>query len=364
MKALKSISIYLLLFAMAVTAVLVYSKQKGTTPFEEAVEAMVNNNYQGLQKLIEVHPELSTQQQEVTGYTLLHLAAFNNLISAVRLLLKLGANPNMTDAIGETPLVIAVRSGEIGFVDALIDGGANPHLTDARFYLLNEAVAHNDSVMIEYLIAKGFDPNFGGLGVHGTLWEAVSSGTPSIVSQLIDHGANLSMKDSNGSNPLWLACNLQRIRSRQTPPLASLVSLLVARGAPVRPDSTYLAPIAGAIGCTSISDFKILMEHGATLSYVNPHDPPFCLLAYESDDTAFASTLLSYGAEINEMNPVHPEPPMMIAIKQYRTALVYWLLAHGCDLNLKDASGKDAASLALSRADTNLYLLLTKRWQH
>jgi len=81
------------------------------------------------EKILElVKAGLNPNDQDKNGWTPLHFAAQENSISAVRALIKCGANAELKDVFGNTPLFRAVFSstgnGEI--INCLIEAGANP----------------------------------------------------------------------------------------------------------------------------------------------------------------------------------------------------------------------------------------------
>ena len=60
-------------------------------------------------------------------------------VAQVRLLLARGADADLTDSCGLSPLMMAARKGHIGVIRRLLEAGANPDLADQagngpRFY--------------------------------------------------------------------------------------------------------------------------------------------------------------------------------------------------------------------------------------
>jgi len=58
------------------------------------------------------------------GETPLHIAARNNDVIAVKLLLKAGANPNTADIFNKTPLMLAASGGFLFLTELLLEAGA------------------------------------------------------------------------------------------------------------------------------------------------------------------------------------------------------------------------------------------------
>jgi len=57
----------------------------------------------------------------------LYSAVWNGHEACVRVLIAAGANPNVVNTDGETPLIWATRSGHEACVRALIEAGADPN---------------------------------------------------------------------------------------------------------------------------------------------------------------------------------------------------------------------------------------------
>jgi uncharacterized protein len=84
-------------------------------------------NLKTLQRLLDGGADHNLQDD--AGYTPLHFAAQERSVEAVRLLLTAGARVDVQDRIGNTPLSIAIAHGhDIDVVKLLIDAGADPHL--------------------------------------------------------------------------------------------------------------------------------------------------------------------------------------------------------------------------------------------
>src|SRR5688572_23088792 len=73
-----------------------------------------------IRSLLAGQPDL--QARDVDGNTALHWAALNGDASLVKVLLKRGASPDITNNVGATPLLYAV--GNVDSVRALLEAGA------------------------------------------------------------------------------------------------------------------------------------------------------------------------------------------------------------------------------------------------
>lgn len=95
-----------------------------------------------------------------TGENGLHIVAERRDTTWMRFLLQRGANPNVRDRNGTTPLQIAVRLGHIDGVEALIKGGADVDTSDASGETpLMTAVHQRNVELVRTLLEEGADPD-------------------------------------------------------------------------------------------------------------------------------------------------------------------------------------------------------------
>ena len=109
-----------------------------------------------------------------------------------RFLLRHGANPNLQNQGGETPLLCAARNTELQVVQMLLQRGAKADTQDAG-------------------------------GATPLLW-AVGRDAPAIAALLIKAGAKVNMRDAIGTTPLNWACSIGNPK---------MVRLLLAHGAKI-----------------------------------------------------------------------------------------------------------------------------------
>lgn len=91
-------------------------------------EIVLNND------INEVKNALSTcdvnEQEETTGFTALHYCAQNQYLEIAKLLIDNGADVDIKDVYGNTPLFKAVffSNGDTAMIKLLLDAGADPEL--------------------------------------------------------------------------------------------------------------------------------------------------------------------------------------------------------------------------------------------
>ena len=164
------------------------------------------------------------------GKTPLVWAAGYGRADEVRLLLDHGANPNQKDNTGETPLAWAVENDHSDVVKLLLDHGASPNVKDTTGDpLLMWAAQVGYTEVVELLLAHKADPNRQDISGHTPLYYAAQDGFIETVKTLLAHGARPSLADIQINalpgpldTPKRRAINLIRV-ALHLPPLAAPV---------------------------------------------------------------------------------------------------------------------------------------------
>lgn len=140
-----------------------------------------------------------------SGTTALHVAAANNDIESIKMLLKNGADPNITDSKGQTPYVIAMRNHYHESGDLLQKGiksfNSKEDKNGPSYYVYENYVP-----IMKELISLGVDVNEADNSGLTPLHYAVVSGYLPAVELLVSNGALVNKIIVNdGRSPLILA---------------------------------------------------------------------------------------------------------------------------------------------------------------
>jgi len=112
-------------------------------------------------------------------------------LEIIKALLQKGANPDIQNKIGETPLIDAVRKNDPEIVQLLLDNGANPNRQDlARWTALHWAVYTDNPKIVQILLDNGANLNMEDNGRETALILAVRNNNIEIVEILLNHGAD------------------------------------------------------------------------------------------------------------------------------------------------------------------------------
>ena len=135
--------------------------------------------------------------------TALHVAASEGKLESVKLLLSRGAEINVVDRWGDTPLDGAAMNGcqETGSY-LLSNGGCYGKKNHNTTLRLIQAVSDNDVEHVKKILSMGFDPNCGDYDHRTPLHIAVAVKNLEIAKLLIEHGADVHAVDRFGGTPM------------------------------------------------------------------------------------------------------------------------------------------------------------------
>lgn len=95
-----------------------------------------------------------------TGEGALHIVVRRDDEAYLRFLLSRGADPDLKDGAGNSPLLLAAASGETHLIDILVSAHANVNLANSGGETpLIRAVQRRDLPMVRTLLADGADPD-------------------------------------------------------------------------------------------------------------------------------------------------------------------------------------------------------------
>ncbi|WAR22375.1 ANR55-like protein [Mya arenaria] len=220
--------------------------------------AAADGDTQLLVAAVKLDPE-SLQQKDNDGYTPLAHAVLGKHLSAVKRLVKMGADVNVQDARGRTCLSVAAYQGWTEGLIYLLRKGARQDIVDKAGRTPLHAATYDTEVKPLVTLMKRLTPeevnvsdNEGMAALH---WAAFHD-RPDHVRQLLHYGATISRGDIDGKTALhWAA------QSRMLPASSSR-----ARGR-LRPDVTGRrpgTPLHWAAATGHASCVKVLLGIGVS----------------------------------------------------------------------------------------------------
>ena len=247
-------------------------------------------------------------------------------------MLRQGADANLAQNDGTTPLHWAVYQIDPDLVEALLAKGANP---DARNLFgstpLAEAVSAGNAAVVTMLLEAGADANAANLDGETALMLAARAGSVEIAEQLLEHGADVNAREGwrDQTALMWAADGAN----------APLTQLLIAHGADV-----HARAAANDWGSQITSEPRAQYRPTGGLTPL--------LYAARSGCAACARAIVANGESIDRPTP-DGVTALMLALDNYEFDTANVLLDLGANPHYADWWGRTALYLAV---DLNTYL--------
>ena len=281
-------------------------------------------------------------------------AVRNRDYAAVRSLLEAGADVNLPEGDGATPLHWAVRWDDARAVDLLLGAGADAGAAnDHGVTPLSLACINRNAAMVETLLVAGADPDAATSMGETVLMTCAGTGSAEAVSALLDHGAaNIDAQEaSQGQTALmWAAAQ----------GYPDIVRMLLERGAAIdarTKSRSLLVSLEGGAGGTdpgevrlggftpllfaarqgSVTSARLLLDAGADVNDTAPDGASALVVAGFSGHGELGAFLLERGADPDAGGAGYA--PLHTAVLRGDAAFVKALLAHGADPNVRMTRG-------------------------
>ncbi|KAH9503412.1 hypothetical protein Btru_072944 [Bulinus truncatus] len=264
-------------------------------------------------RIIETKVRTSTDsghQMVNLGFIRAALAGDENMVS---FLLTKGADIKYVRDDGITPLKAAILSNSYTTVETLLRCGAKARIP-STFKV--------DSPL-HIALKGGFIPN---PIIGSDKWDNKFLTDTKIIKLLIDNGALANQKSSDGFLPLSLAASSNR---------DSVVNHLIKKGADVNQVDVRFAmtPLMHACIAGNVQIVKILLNQWADINVTDKWDYSPLMLAAQFKRDRVVSTLLQWGAEVNQPSNFDGKNALLLATECKNCDIVNTLLGYGADVN-------------------------------
>ncbi|MCF6344883.1 MAG: ankyrin repeat domain-containing protein [Thiomicrorhabdus sp.] len=138
------------------------------------------------------------------GITPLFWFIINKDKAAMRLAMKLGADPDFADPDGDTPLSIVVEDNDDEMILILLEGGANPNTIDSDGEpVMFPTVVNNRKEQLDMLIKFGGDINLTDKSNKNSALYAAHMNQFKMAHYLIEKGADFDKRSSTRADIAW-----------------------------------------------------------------------------------------------------------------------------------------------------------------
>nr|XP_034330309.1 uncharacterized protein LOC117690361 isoform X1 [Crassostrea gigas] len=302
--------------------------------------ASVFHNAKVLTKLIQFDVDVNLQTENESSWTPLSLAIVNETqkvdefnhgnsrkmlcLSTIDLLVKKGADINLSCNYGNTALNISCCNGQDSIAQFLLDHGADINLGDIEGYSpLHNAAQNGHDSTVKLLLKNGADFNSYNKYGFNPLYKAIQKGHYRVVKVLLNHGADINLCSKYGDTPLNIAASNNH---------CSTVQLLLDQGANVNSFCNGTVPLSKACQKGHYEIVQLLLHKGANINLCGEDGVSPLYIACENGHKDIVQFLLETGATINSCKN-NGASPLLIACQNGQESTVEHLLKNGADVN-------------------------------
>ena len=257
-----------------------------------------------------------------TGQTALMIAAGRRYDHGIRSILATGANPNLQNDVQKaTPLMyamnglfrcrhewcpsdVAIKNKNI--TEALLQKGADPNIPDIKGNtpLIIASISkevHGRADLLRFLLAKGAEPNV--CNKHGMtpLMFAAKSIRRCNVEALLQFGADVSSVNNWGSTALLLVTyhNCEELGKTECPSVIRIAKCLIEAGSDVNTKNFFgFTPLMSAARKGHMGLVQYLLSVGADWTLQDEHGDTALLIAAQSGYPNICNILQNLGGNI------------------------------------------------------------------
>ncbi|CAI7596702.1 unnamed protein product [Penicillium pancosmium] len=264
------------------------------------------------------------------GVTPLLLAAFRGHMEIAQLLIQYGADPNTRDDFGCSTLCGAAENGDIQLMQLFIEEGVEIN-NRCSYDLINgqTALTHafrsDVTEAVQFLLAKGADPDIQNEFGDTLLCDAARAGDEALVNDLIRRSVRVNIEGNLGTTPLHYAVQKGSV---------NFLKFLIDAGADLNAqDSRLDTPLAIAIRYDFEEAGLYLLQRGANPNVKDKKGETALFHAIRNSGARMVNTLLDHGANPNSLNDQHESPLFVAAGESEET--VKCLRRHKADPEIK-----------------------------
>jgi len=259
------------------------------------------------------------------SYPLIYKVIQQGNLNLLKVLKEKGADINIRDRDGKTPLSVASWNGYKEIVKYLVKNGA--YINYGLHPPLCEAAYSGETEILKILLENGGDVNFRDEEKRSPLHCAAMGNQLKVIQLLMASGAKIESKDNYNNSPLHLAVHKNKLEA---------VRLLLSQGAEIDAiDNDGKSPVFFSLVKSKVDILKLLLSKGANINQVSNDNAIPLHFAAENGSLECAKLLIQKGSKINITTKNIGFSVLHKAVLSENIALVQILLDNGVNPDLK-----------------------------
>ena len=288
------------------------------------------------------------------GETAIHLASKNGHTITVGELIGHKALFNSFNQTGCTPLCNATHGGFTETAHELRKAGATPDAKDMDGNTcLHHTVKSNDHKLVNSLVKAGANVHALNRDGESALLLTAKLDFITTAKTLLEVGASTEERDNNGGTPLSVASKRGN---------GKLCCELVSYGAIVDDTISFFACLSNAVEAGAVGLLSRLLTIGASINECDENGSIALHVALNCHRVDLAEWIIEHGGDVclanaSGLTPLHLAAQLYVSERLY---LVKLLLAKGADPTAVTSRSQTALDIAKQRGDYNAEMILEK----
>ncbi len=303
-------------------------------------------------------------------------AAFSGKIEAIKLFLKAGFNPNMSNTKMNYAIIAAANRDSVDIIELLIKSGANVNVRDSKGYTpLLKAVYRKNIRSVKVLVKNGADINIKNQEDVSPLLYAnqnnndellrifnVVPPTPKVQPKAVATPAAVAapapakVVAAQPSAPVKAVAQLPApVKPPVQSPKEKALAELLAKG--IKADAESFVNVARDNKADIV---KLMISAGINPNSKNSEGRPAIVAAANRGSLQAVEILIKSGADIN-LGDKKGDTAIMKATYRSELAVIAILVRHGADIDLKNNEGSSAYLYAEKKGLDKVLEVLTKK---
>jgi len=281
-------------------------------------------------------PNLPNNNGQTPLYLAIDKSMGNELIKA---LLKAGADPD-TGSPYYTPLQMAIKKRDIELAQLLIDAGADIYyVNEYGSTLFHTAASINSNKNVDFLLSKGLDINAKNNDGETPLHIAAENGYTSVIEQMINNGADPFALDNNNFMPMHIHQFVFKSDKEK-------VAWILSKGVDVNMNQIEhnVAPIIIAASNGDLDMVEFLYGKGADLNIkAEGGYTPLHAAVGRRGKVEVVEYLVNNGVNVDVTSDEGYTPLFEAIVSFGEPEIILFLLEKGANINHQDNFGKTVA---------------------